>query len=111
MRAMLEAELDRLIPADESRPLAGKTFIEWEQQADELDRGMTAAFLEERAALDKAAAVSSGHCGVCPGCGSDRVYLVKPRGPTERQTTHGKVVLSEQRCRCRSCGRHFSPSA
>lgn len=111
MRAMLEAELDRLIPADESEPLAGKTFMEWEQQADELDRSVTAAFLEERAALDQAAAVSSGHCGACPDCGSDRVTLLKRGAPTERQTTHGKVVLSEQRCRCRACGRHFSPSA
>lgn len=111
MRAILEAELDRLIPADESVPLAGKTFIEWEHQADELDRGVTAAFLEERAALDAQAAVSSGHCGACPDCGSDRVTLLKARGPTERQTPHGKVALSEQRCRCRACGRHFSPSA
>lgn len=111
MRAILEAELDRLIPADESKPLVGKTFIEWEQQADELDRSVTAAFMEERAALDHAAVVSTGHCGACPDCGSGRVTLLKQRAPAERQTNHGKVVLSEQRCRCRACGRHFSPSA
>lgn len=108
---LVKAELDRLIPEDESKPLKGGKFIEWEDQADELDRSVCAAFLEERAALDDRAEVDASGAGACPSCGSDRIYLIRHEGSTERQTPHGKVALKEQRCRCRGCGKHFSPSA
>lgn len=101
--------LDRFVPADESVPLKGRTFREWEDQADQFDREMTAAFLEELAALDSSARGDSGGC--CPHCGSERVYLVKGgERKTELQTKHGRVVLEQQQCRCRSCDRTFSPS-
>jgi hypothetical protein len=108
LRAVL-AELDRVIPEDESLPLRGRTFREWEDQADRFDRTVTAILLEERAALDASAQVKDG--GRCPHCGSQRVYLEKNRPrKTEVQTPHGKVVLERQSCRCRSCDRTFSPS-
>jgi hypothetical protein len=105
------AQLDQLIPGDESIELKGRKFIDWENQADELDRSVTGAFLEERAALDGRADVDASNCGLCPSCGSARIYLLKRATSTERQTAHGMVVLREQKCRCRACGRHFSPSA
>ena len=111
LKAVFEAQLDRLIPADESKELKGRKFIEWEEQADELDRSVTGAFLEERAALDGCANVDALSGGPCPSCGSKRIYLLKQDKATERQTAHGVVVLREQQCRCRACGRHFSPSA
>lgn len=109
LRSVLETLLDRHIPSDESKPIKGQTFREWEDQADVFDRELTGAFLEELASLNEAATVERS--GGCPHCGSDRVYLVKgkPR-QTELQSKHGLVVLSQQQCRCRSCDRTFSPS-
>jgi hypothetical protein len=109
MLAVFQAAWDRVIPADESVPLRGGTFREWERQADELDRAVTPMLLEELAALEDQAQVE--HAGRCPHCGSDRVYLERQRvRSVERQTPHGVVVLREQTCRCRSCDRTFSPS-
>jgi DNA-directed RNA polymerase subunit RPC12/RpoP len=108
LRAVV-AELDRIIPSNEAVELRGRTFREWEDQADEFDRTVTAILLQERAALDASARVGEG--GRCPHCGSQRVYLEKkdPR-QTEVRTPHGQVVLGRQSCRCRSCDRTFSPS-
>jgi hypothetical protein len=108
LRDVLEKLLDRFIPGAEAKPLLGRTFREWEDQADTFDREMTAAFLEELASLDGAAQAAEGGC--CPHCGSDRVYLVKGSHSTELQTKHGRVVLQQQQCRCRACDRVFSPS-
>jgi hypothetical protein len=99
---------DRLIPAEEAKPLKGALFRDWEDQADELDRALTTVFLEERSALEDSAAVTGA--GRCPYCASERVYLEQRTVKGERQTPHGPVVLEEQRCRCRSCDRTFSPS-
>jgi hypothetical protein len=101
--------LDKMIPPDTQVPLAGRKFIDWEDQGDELARTMVPLFLEERAALDAAAQADCG--GRCPMCQSDRVYLIKEAGNTEVMTPHGPVVLKKQRCRCRECDRSFSPSA
>ena len=97
LKAVFFAQLDRLIPEDESRELKGRKFLDWEDQADELDRCITGAFLEERAALDGLAEVDASNCGPCPSCGSSRIYLLKLEGSTERQTAHGMVVLREQK--------------
>jgi len=109
LQKILAGLLDRYIPADESQPMVGQTFREFEDQADEFDHELTAAFLEELASLSPAAQVEAAGC--CPHCGSDRVYLVKnePR-KVELQSKHGIVVLTQQQCRCRSCDRTFSPS-
>lgn len=105
---VFQSLLDKMIPADEAVPLRGGRFLEWEDQGDELDRTLVAVFLEERAALEVSARADCG--GRCPHCASDRVYLSKEAAQVEVMTPHGPVVLSKQRCRCRHCGRSFSPS-
>ena len=99
---------EKLIPADESVPLQGGKFIDWENQADLIEKELCTAFMEERAALEASAQVRSG--GRCPHCGSDRVYLIKEESKVEVRSPHGPVVLHKQRCRCRACNRAFSPS-
>jgi len=108
LQAVLESLLDRFVPADEAQPLRGCTFGEWEDQADEFDRTLTAAFLEELATLDEAALAQ--HAGRCPHCSSTRVYLDKRGDQVEIQSKHGPVVIPRQTCRCRLCDRTFSPS-
>lgn len=105
---VFQSILDKMIPADEAVPLAGKKFVEWEDLGDEVDRTLVPVFLEERAALEASAQADCG--GRCPHCHSDRVYLIKQAGKVEVLTPHGTVVLNKQRCRCRSCDRSFSPS-
>ena len=108
LKAAFEAQLDKLIPADEALPLHGGKFIEWEDQADELEQTLCTTFLEERSALEYSAQADCG--GRCPHCSSTRVYLIKQAQKVEVLTAHGVVVLYKQRCRCRSCDRSFSPS-
>jgi hypothetical protein len=99
---------DRLIPVDESVPLQGAIFREWEDQAELIERELCTAFLEERTGLE---ALSQGSDrGRCPECGSDRIYVIPKVSKVEVLTPHGPVVLEKRRCRCRSCGRSFSPS-
>jgi hypothetical protein len=106
--AIYQSLRDKLIPADESEPLQGGVFLDWENQADQIEKELCVAFLEERAALEAAAQVQGG--GRCPHCGSDRVYLMKEESQVEVRSAHGPVVMHKQRCRCRSCDRTFSPS-
>jgi len=106
--ALAKAQIDKLIPADESVPLRGKFFADFEDQADELERTICPAFLEERVALSAEAQVADG--GVCPHCGSDRVYLDKRISQVELLTPHGVMPMNQQHARCRSCDRSFSPS-
>ena len=104
--------LDRIIPPDEAVPLRGKTFLDWERQADVMRKAVLPTLLQERAALDETAVLDGSGCGKCPRCGSDRIYL--DHGGEEAQkeviSPHGPVVLAKQQCRCRACGRSFSPS-
>jgi hypothetical protein len=109
LRAAFEAQLEKLVPSDTTVPLRGGTFLEWEDQADELERTLCTTFLEERAALEASAQADCG--GRCPHCSSLGVYLIKQAQKVEVRTPHGVVVLYQQRCRCRSCDRTFSPSA
>jgi len=67
--------LDRIIPPEESMALRGKTFLDWERQADATRQAVLPTLLQERAALDEAAQVGDGQCGRCPRCGSDRDNL------------------------------------
>jgi DNA-directed RNA polymerase subunit RPC12/RpoP len=105
---VFQSILDKMIPADNSVPLEGSKFIDFEDQGDELARTVVPLFLEERAALDAAAQADMG--GRCPHCGSTRIYLIKQIGQVEVLTPHGPVVLKKQRGRCRECDRSFSPS-
>jgi hypothetical protein len=103
------ASLDKVIPPEESVPLKGRTFLDWEKQAEQLKRAVIPTLLEERAALDENAAVERG--GRCPYCGSDRVYLEKQVTSQEVLSPEGPVVIEKQHCRCRCCDGSFSPSA
>jgi len=107
IKTMLAA-VDRIIPADESVPLKGSTFGEWEDQADAFKRAVIPTLLEERAALEETAKVEQG--GHCPHCGSDSIYLEKQTTRPEVLCPDGPVVIEKQHCRCRSCGGSFSPS-
>jgi hypothetical protein len=102
------AGLDRIIPADESVPLKGRTFVEWEDQVEDLRKAILPTVLEERVALDDHAHADGG--GHCPFCGSNSIYLTKPAGKTEVISPHGRLVVPRQQARCRCCGRTFSPS-
>ena len=108
LNKVFQSILDKVVPLDESVPLPGKKFVDWEELADEIDRTLVPTFLEERAALENSAQVHSG--GRCPHCGSSRVYLMPQTSKVELITPHGPVVLHKQHCRCRSCDRTFSPS-
>lgn len=110
--AAVMGELDRFIPEDESQPLRGNLFIEWEDQVEQMIRTIATTALEERSALDDGAQVDQhDELGRCPYCQSDRLYLRK-RDPVNKEirTPNGRVVLPTQCIRCRSCGRSFSPS-
>ena len=100
--------LDRIIPPDESLPLKGSTFRDWEDQVAEMRRAVLPTVLEERAALEDNARVLAG--GHCPHCGSDSVYLEKQTTQPEVLTPDGPAVVEKQHCRCRTCGGSFSPS-
>ncbi len=106
--AAFTAELDRMIPADETVPLKGATFTDFEDQVEVLAGGALPVMLEERAALDANAEVVTA--GRCPQCGSERIYL-KEASQSEILSPHGPVVLYQQHARCRACGRSFSPSS
>ena len=102
------AQLDRVMPADEEVPLKGSVFVDFEEQAEALIRAAAPVFLEERAALEPNARVEVA--GRCPHCGSDRVYLEKRARQAEVLSAHGLVMLAQQQARCRACDRSFSPS-
>ena len=102
------AQLDRLIPEDESVPLKGATFADFEDQTEALAQAALPVVLEERAALESNAEVETA--GRCPHCGSQGVYLEKAVTQPEVRSRYGPVVSYKQHARCRSCGGSFSPS-
>ena len=97
-----------MIPEDESVPLKGATFADFEDQAEALAQTALPVVLEERAALAPNAEVEGA--GRCPHCGAERAYLEKEATQPEVRSLHGPVVLTKQHARCRSCGGSFSPS-
>jgi hypothetical protein len=109
MKTVLAA-MDRIIPEDESKPLKGSTFGDWEDQTDEFKRAVIPTILEERAALQSNARVEPGQAGCCPFCGSDSVYLEKQTTRPEVMTPDGPASIEKQHCRCRKCDGSFSPS-
>jgi predicted Zn-ribbon and HTH transcriptional regulator len=104
-----------MIPEDESVPLKGATFADFEDQAEVLAQTALPVVLEERAALESNAEVEAA--GRCPHCGSEGAYLEKEVTQPEVRSRYGPVVLTRQHARCRSCGgsfetqdKSFSPS-
>jgi len=108
LRKMFEEQLEKFIPQDESVPLQGSTFEIFETQAEECGLPLMAAMMEERSKLDSQALVEQG--GRCPHCRSERVYLRSEKPEEERQSAYGPLRLRKQRCRCRACGKTFSPA-
>jgi hypothetical protein len=106
--AAFMSSLDRIIPADESVPLKGSIFRDWEDQITQMREAVLPTVLEERAALEDNAIVNSG--GHCPHCGSDSIYLERQTTRPEVLSPDGPLVLERQHGRCRSCGGSFSPS-
>ena len=104
--------LDKVIPPGEAIPLRGGRFLDWERQADVMRKAVMPTLLQERAALDNSAQVDADTSGKCPRCGSDRVYLDHGGQETQKEiiSPHGPIVIAKQQCRCRACGRSFSPS-
>jgi hypothetical protein len=104
--------LDKIIPPDEAVPLRGRTFLDWERQAEAMRKAVMPTLLQERASLDESAQVEAASAGKCPRCGSDRVYLDHGGAEAQKEiiSPHGVVVIAKQQCRCRACGRSFSPS-
>lgn len=106
---VFQASLDRMIPPDESVPLKGRIFADFEDQAETLGREVLPVVMQERAALDESA--RQDQAGRCPHCHAEQTHLERRRdSQQERQSPHGPVVLLQQAARCRSCGRSFSPS-
>jgi len=106
----LQAEVDRQIPADESIPLKGSTFLDFENMAEGASNDFYTALLEERLALSGQTEARPA-VGRCPYCSSPRVRQVGQAKPSEVRTPRGVVVMGEQTFRCRDCSRSFSPSA
>jgi len=102
------AQLDQVIPEDESVPLKGATFADFEDQVETLAQAALPVALEARAALESNAEVETA--GRCPHCGSEGVYLKEAVTQPEMRSRYGPVVLRKQHARCRSCGGSFSPS-
>lgn len=108
LRKLFEERLEKFIPQDPSVPLQGSTFDIFETQAEECGLPLLAAMMEERCKLDGQARVEQP--GRCPHCRSKRVYLRAENPDEERQSAYGSVQLNKQRCRCRACGKTFSPA-
>jgi hypothetical protein len=102
------SSLDRMIPADASKPLKGAKFIDWENQIEEMAQAVLPTVLEQRAMLEENAQVE--HAGHCPHCSSDRTYVEKQTTKPEIISPHGPVVIEKQHARCHCCGGSFSPS-
>jgi len=102
------ASLNQMIPEDEAVALQGRTFRDFELQAQKLKEAVIPTLLEERAALDPQASAEAA--GACPHCGSGRTYLEKGAVQKEIRSTDGPVVLLKKHARCYACNGSFSPS-
>lgn len=109
LQKIFETVLDRVIPADETKALKGRTFADFEQQSLSQGNEVLAALLEERARLDEEAVVRTA--GRCPQCESDRTYLEDEAMTKEIRGPCGVLIVQIQHARCRACSRSFSPSA
>jgi hypothetical protein len=107
--AAFQAALSKMIPLDESRPLVGRTFSDFEDQAEALSRVVCTEAIQRRAEID--AMAWEENPGLCPHCDSDRVYLEKQTTAREFRSPAGVVKVRVQNCRCRACNGSFSPSA
>jgi hypothetical protein len=100
--------IGKVIPSDESAPLRGNTFADFEDQVEEAGNAVMVAMLEERSKLD--ASAWRENPGRCPHCGSDRVYLEEEAVAKKVLSRWGPVTVRLQQCRCRACDGSFSPT-
>jgi hypothetical protein len=105
----MEIALERMFPADESKPLRGLVFADFENQAYEVGNEVLTALMEERSKLESSA--EAEEAGRCPFCRSERTYLEKDAVQQELRSPSGVVVIRKQGARCRACNGSFSPSA
>jgi hypothetical protein len=106
--SVFQTAMSKVIPADEHKPLRGRTFSDFEDQVEEAGRIVMTEMLQQRAELD--AMAWEEHPGLCPHCDSDRVYLEKQTTIREFRSPAGLLKIRVQHCRCRACNGSFSPS-
>jgi transposase len=104
----VQAEVDRLLPADPTIPLQGRTFLDFENVAERVSNDLYVAIVEERVML---AGLDRPTVGRCPHCSSPRLRKVGEVRKKEIRTPRGVATVEEPALRCRDCGRTFSPSA
>jgi len=104
----IQMEVDRLLPADESIPLQGRTFLDFENVAERVSNDLYVTIVEERVIL---AGLDRPTVGRCPHCSSPRLREVGEVRQKEIRTPRGAATVEEPTLRCRDCGRSFSPSA
>lgn len=109
LQKMAQAAIDRLVPADESLPLRGTVFADFENQSYAAGNDFLTAMMEERLKLETNALVEEP--GRCPYCASERTYLEAGTKKEERRSPSGPVILEKQEARCRACNGSFSPSS
>jgi hypothetical protein len=103
-----EASLDEMVPADETKPLKGRRFGDWEDQLETMIRNIAPVMLQGRQALEENAHVAVA--GRCPHCRSANTYLEKQPTLRKRHGPHGATEVLVQQARCRDCDGSFSPS-
>ena len=108
-RQAFEASLDEMIPSDQTKPLKGRRFGDWEDQLERLIHKISPVLLEGRQALEDNAQVEQA--GRCPHCMSGNTYLEKQEVQQKRHGPHGDSSVLAQQARCRDCDGSFSPSA
>ena len=104
----IQAEVDRLLPADGNVPLQGRTFLDFENVAERVSNDLYVTILEERVML---AGLERPTVARCPHCSSPRLRKVGEVRKKEVRTPRGLATVEESSLRCRDCGRTFSPSA
>ena len=104
-----QSAINRLIPADESCPLRGAVFADFENQSYAAGNDFLTTMMEERVKLEGNAHVENA--GRCPYCESDRTYLEAGVRREERCSPSGPVLIERQDARCRACNGSFSPSS
>ena len=94
----IQAEVDRLLPADPNIPLQGRTFLDFENVAERVCNDLYVTILEERVAL---AGQEKPTVARCPQCSSPRLREVGEVGQKEIRTPRGVAMVQESSLRCR----------
>jgi len=104
----IQAEVDRLLPADPNIPLQGRTFLDFENVAERVSNDLYVTIVEERVMLS---GLDRPTVDRCPHCSSPRLRKGGEIRKKEVRTPRGVATVQEPTLRCRDCGRTFSPCA